>query len=120
MSPARKSTKPILVTGGGSLPSGFRFQPVDSGEVADRLVELALCEPAGRVEDIAGQRVYGMDELVRSYLEAADKSRPIVQIRMPGSAARAVRDGAVLAPDHAVGRVTWEEFLAQHVGKAAA
>ncbi|HEX5040921.1 MAG TPA: NAD(P)H-binding protein [Candidatus Limnocylindria bacterium] len=102
------------------LPSGFRFQPVDSGEVADRLVELALGEPAGLVEDIAGPRVYGMDELFRSYLEAADKSRPIVQIPMPGSAARAIREGAVLAPDHAVGRVTWEEFLTNHVRRAAA
>ena len=29
------------------LPSGFRFQPVDTGEVAHRLVELAVGTPAG-------------------------------------------------------------------------
>src|ERR671920_1041136 len=29
------------------LPAGFRFQPVDADEVAARLVELALAEPAG-------------------------------------------------------------------------
>jgi uncharacterized protein YbjT (DUF2867 family) len=93
-------------------PSGFRFQPVDTGEVAERLVELALGEPAGLVPDIAGPRVYEMRELIRGYLSAFDKRRAIVPVRLPGKAARAVRDGANLAPDRAVGRRTWEEFLA--------
>ena len=102
------------------LPSGFRFQPVDSAEVADRLVELALGEPAGVVPDIAGPRVYDMDDLVRGYLRAAHKSRPIVRFPMPGRAARAIREGATLAPDRAVGRLTWEQFLADHVASAKA
>src|SRR5204862_3314163 len=38
------------------VPAGFRFQPVDAGEVADRLVELALGAPAGLAPDIAGPR----------------------------------------------------------------
>jgi uncharacterized protein YbjT (DUF2867 family) len=36
------------------VPAGFRFQPVDAGEVADRLVELALAKPVGLVPDIGG------------------------------------------------------------------
>src|SRR6266498_17072 len=35
-------------------PAGSRFQPVDTDEVAARLVELALGEPAGLVPDPAG------------------------------------------------------------------
>jgi uncharacterized protein YbjT (DUF2867 family) len=100
------------------LPRGFRFQPVDSGEVADRLVELALGEPAGTVPDLAGPRVYGIDELVRAYLRAAHTSRRIVSFPMPGNAARAIRKGAILAPHHADGRITWEQFLAARVGGA--
>jgi uncharacterized protein YbjT (DUF2867 family) len=50
------------------VPAGFRFQPIDTDEVAARLVELALGAPAGLVPDIAGPRVYGMAELVRTYL----------------------------------------------------
>ena len=42
------------------VPAGFRFQPVDTGEVADRLVELALGTPAGLVPDMGGPRVYAM------------------------------------------------------------
>jgi uncharacterized protein YbjT (DUF2867 family) len=95
------------------LPIGVRFQPVDSGEVAARLVELALGAPSGLVPEFAGPRVYRADELLSEYLCAAGKRRPIVPVPLPGKAARAVRAGAVLAPERAVGRRTWEEFLAE-------
>jgi uncharacterized protein YbjT (DUF2867 family) len=95
------------------VPAGWRVQPVDAGEVADRLVELALAAPAGLVPAIGGPRVYGMDELVAGYLAAVGKRRPIVHLPLPGRAAHAYRDGANLAPDRAVGRRTWEEFLGE-------
>ena len=98
------------------VPSGFRFQPIDTGEVADRLVELALGAPAGLVPDMAGPCVYAMAELVRGYLRAGHKHRAIVPLRVPGKAARAFRAGANLAPDRAVGRRTWEGFLTEQVG----
>src|SRR5437660_1223214 len=47
------------------VPAGFQFQPIDTGEVAARLVELALGSPAGLVPEMAGPRVYGMGELLR-------------------------------------------------------
>jgi len=97
------------------VPSGFRFQPVDTDEVAARLVELALGEPAGLVPDLAGPRAYPMADLVLDYLRAAGKHRAMLPIRVPGGAARAIRAGANLAPDRAVGRRTWEEFLAAQV-----
>ena len=95
------------------VPSGFLVQPVDAGDVADRLVELAFDKPAGLVPDIAGPRVYPMTDLVRGYLRATHRRRLILPVRLPGAAARAFRAGANLAPDQAVGRRTWEEFLAE-------
>jgi uncharacterized protein YbjT (DUF2867 family) len=100
------------------VPAGFRFQPIDAGEVASRLVELALGTPAGLVPDMAGSRVYEMGELLRGYLRAIGKHRPIIPVWLPGKAARALRAGANLAPDRAVGRRTWEEFLAERVSSA--
>ena len=97
------------------VAAGFRFQPVDTGEVAARLVELAFGKPAGLVPDMAGPRVYGMDELLRSYLRATRRRRLIVPVRLPGKAAHVYRDGGNLAPEQAVGRRTWEEFLADQV-----
>jgi uncharacterized protein YbjT (DUF2867 family) len=98
------------------VPSGFRFQPVDAGDVAARLVELALGTPAGLVPDIGGPRVYPMADLVRGYLRASGKRRPILPVPIPGRAARALREGANLTPDRAVGSRTWEDFLAAEVG----
>jgi uncharacterized protein YbjT (DUF2867 family) len=100
------------------VPAGVRFQPVDAGEVAARLAELALGPPAGLVPEMAGPRVYPMAELLRGYLRAAGKRRALVPVRLPGQAARAVRSGANLAPDRAVGHRTWEEFLTERVGSS--
>ncbi len=97
------------------VPAGFRFQPVDAGEVADRLVELALGTPAGLAPDMAGPRVYTVPGLLHPYLRARGKRRPMVPVPLPGKAARAVRAGANLAPDRAVGHRTWEDFLAERV-----
>lgn len=94
-------------------PAG-RFQPVDTDEVAARLVELALGEPAGLVPDLAGPHVYSMTDLVRSYLRATHRRRPIVTVPQPGRAARAIGKGANLNLERAVGKRTWEEFLEEH------
>jgi uncharacterized protein YbjT (DUF2867 family) len=98
------------------IPAGFRFQPVDAGEVAARLVELSLGEPSGLVPDMGGPRVYGAAELLRGYLRATKRRRRlIVPVWLPGNAARAFRTGGNLAPEQAVGHRTWEEFLADRV-----
>ena len=102
------------------VPAGVRLQPVDGAEVAARLVQLALGEPAGLVPDLGGPRTYEMRDLVRSYLLATGKHRALVPVRLPGTAARAFRDGANLAPDRAVGRRTWEEFLAARTAPVTA
>lgn len=94
------------------LPAGIRFQPIDAGEVADRLVELTLASPAGQVPDIAGPKIYRAIDLLRSFLDVIGKRRVILQVGLPGGAARAVRAGANLAPERAVGHQTWEDFLA--------
>ena len=102
------------------VPRGVRLQPVDTGEVAARLAELAAGPPAGLVEDIAGPRVYGMDELLRSYLQAVGKRRLLVGMPLPGGAARAFRAGANLAPERSVGMRTWEQYLADRVASVNA
>jgi uncharacterized protein YbjT (DUF2867 family) len=110
-----------LVVGGMSrlpvvpVPSGARFQPVDSGEVAERLVELALGPASRLVPDLAGPTAYGLGELVRSYLGATGRRRPLMPFPMPGKAGRAIKHGANLNLDRAVGRRTWEEFLEKKV-----
>jgi uncharacterized protein YbjT (DUF2867 family) len=97
------------------VPAGWRFQPIDAGEVADRLVELAVGMASGLVPDLAGPRVYDMADLVRTYLHTTGRHRLILPVWLPGKANRAFRAGANLASDRAVGRRTWEDFLAARV-----
>ncbi|GAA2782562.1 NAD(P)H-binding protein [Kitasatospora sp. CM 4170] len=98
-------------------PGGIRWQPVDSREVAARLVELALDEPAGLVPDLTGPTVYPMADLVRGYLRASGRRRPMLPVRVPGKVGRAYRAGDNLTLIGAqTGRRTWEEFLAERVG----
>ena len=91
---------------------GVRFQTVAADDVADRLADLALGSPAGLVDDLGGPRTYAMVDMVRDYLRATGRRRPVVQVPVPGAAGAAYRAGANLAPGRAVGRGTWEEFLA--------
>jgi uncharacterized protein YbjT (DUF2867 family) len=97
------------------VPAGFRFQPVDTGEVAARLVELTLGSPVGLAPDIAGPRVYTVADLLLGYLRARRQHRLMLPVRLPGRAARAVRAGAILSPERAVGHRTWEDFLSERV-----
>ncbi|HVW45163.1 MAG TPA: NAD(P)H-binding protein [Amycolatopsis sp.] len=89
-----------------------RFQPVDVRDVADRLVALAEGAPAGRAPDLGGPEVRGARDLAQTYLRAVGRRRPVLALRLPGAAARAFRAGANLAPGHATGTITFEQFLA--------
>ena len=96
-------------------PTGARFQPVDATEVAARMAELTLGEPSGLVPDLAGPKIYTFAKLIGSYLSAAGKRRPLLPVHIPGKAAGMIRAGANLAPDRAIGKRTWEEFLADRI-----
>ncbi len=101
------------------VPSGFRVQPIDPDDVAARLVELALGDPAGRVPDLGGPQESTWDAMLRVYLRARHARRLIVPVRIPGTGR--VRAGGLLptqpagahaAGAQATGRRTWEAFLA--------
>jgi uncharacterized protein YbjT (DUF2867 family)/uncharacterized protein YndB with AHSA1/START domain len=98
------------------VPKGWLFQPIDTGEVAGRLVELALELPAGRVPDIAGPEVRTLAGLTQAYLTARGSKKGVVELPIPGKAARVFREGAQAVPASAWGDITWEEFLERQGG----
>jgi len=100
------------------VPGGFRFQPIDAREVAARLAELALDEPAGMVPEIGGPQLLGMGELVGIYLQATHRRRLIVSVPTIGGAAAAIRAGANLTPDQAVGRTRWKDLVDEQLSLA--
>ncbi|MEV4251615.1 NAD(P)H-binding protein [Spirillospora sp. NPDC049652] len=97
-------------------PGALTFQPVDERDVAARLAELTLGEPAGLVPDLAGPADRPLPELLAGYLAAAGKRRPMLPVPMPGKIGRAYRQRLNLAREGAIrGTRTWEDYLAEHV-----
>ncbi|MFE5833994.1 SDR family oxidoreductase [Streptomyces sp. NPDC056508] len=97
------------------LPAGVSDQPIEVAEVAARLAELAAAEPAGRVPDMGGPEVRTLAELARTYLDAIGQHRRLVNVPLAGKAYRGFRAGGHLTPERAVGKVTFEEFLAKRL-----
>lgn len=90
---------------------GFRFQPVDPAEVADRLVQHVRTGPAGRAPDMGGPHVVALEDLARTWLAATGRRRAVLRVPVPGKVSQAFRAGANLCPDQAVGVRTWEQAL---------
>ncbi|WP_369367670.1 SDR family oxidoreductase [Streptomyces sp. CG4] len=98
------------------VPAGVPDQPVEVTEVADRLAELALGAPAGRVADMGGPEVRTLDSLARAYLRATGRRRAVAQVPLFGRTYRAARAGGLLTPERAVGKATFEEYLGRRFG----
>jgi uncharacterized protein YbjT (DUF2867 family) len=98
------------------LPAGAKDQPIEAAEVAERLAGLAVGAPAGRVEDMGGPEVRTLTSLAGAYLKATDRRRPVVSVPLAGKAYRGFRRGGHLTPEHAVGKRTFEEYLAARFG----
>ncbi|WP_444964014.1 SDR family oxidoreductase [Nocardiopsis sp. M1B1] len=86
-------------------------QPVAVEEVASRLAHLADHPPAGRVADMGGPRVESFRDLAGAYQRWAGTDLRTVPVRLPGAVFAAYRAGGHLAPERAVGKVTFAEFL---------
>lgn len=92
--------------------AGASFQPIDVQDAAERFRALAAAAPVGRAPDLGGPAVRLMTELARAWLDARGVRRRVLPVRLPGAVARGYRAGGHLAPEHAEGRITFEEFLA--------
>jgi uncharacterized protein YbjT (DUF2867 family) len=102
--------------------AGMRFQSIDVGEAADRLVELVEAGPAGRASDMGGPRIQSIEEMTAAYLrvrgrQASVRSEAGDQAMTEGRFA-VFRSGINLVPEHAVGTISWEAFLQRRYGHA--
>lgn len=99
------------------VPRDLIVQPIAAGEVAERLVELALSDPSGHVADIGGPEVRTVDDMVRAYLKVTETRKRIASFPLPGATARAIRSGALTCPENRYGRTRWEEFLSEGIDR---
>jgi uncharacterized protein YbjT (DUF2867 family) len=102
----KADTQPEIV-----VPSGVRFQPIDVGEAADRLVSLVERGPSGRVPEIGGPQVLTIEQATESYLRVRGINARVRSEPLKGDMYDAFRTDAILTPRNKVGKITWEEFL---------
>jgi uncharacterized protein YbjT (DUF2867 family) len=104
------STLPGLTT----VPFSWRFQPVDPTEVASRLVEVVLREPAEMLPDFGGPEVLDFKSIAQSWLAARKSKRRLLNLWLPFG--RQIAEGKLTCPDHKDGTITFERYLADKYG----
>ena len=100
----------------GFYPAGFKFQPIDPGEVAERIVEQLGTGPGGRLPDIGGPEVHTADRLARAWAEARGKKRLLLPLPLFGRIASGYRAGYNCAPENAYGKITWADWVRRRYG----
>lgn len=107
----------VLATRGpvAVAPRGLEGQPVDVGEVADRMAQLVVGEPAGRVADLGGPEVLDVEDTVRHFLELTRRRRPVLRVSLPGKAGAAFRAGHHIVKDGEFGTRTFGDYLTTRV-----
>jgi uncharacterized protein YbjT (DUF2867 family) len=96
----------------GLRPTGAgKLQPVDPRVVAERLADLTLSGPAGRLPDIAGPKVETISDLSRAWATARGRRRVPFHIPAWGKPGRALTAGELCAPAGAAGGEDFEEWL---------
>ncbi|ASO21205.1 uncharacterized protein YbjT (DUF2867 family) [Actinoalloteichus hoggarensis] len=94
-------------------PADVDCQPIDVRDVARRLVELVETGPAGRAPQLGGPEVIALADLTRRTLAAEGRRSRVLSVPLPGAIGRALRSGGLLTRDHAVGEITFDQYLAE-------
>ncbi len=96
-----------------TVPFKWQFQPVDTSDVAARLVEVVTGEPAGMLPDFGGPEVRDFKSLATSWLKTRKPNKRLINLWLPFKFSRQFAAGRLLCPDHRDGTVTFEQYLAR-------
>ena len=95
------------------VPFNWQFQPVDTKDVAARLIEVVTAAPAGRLADFGGPEVRDFKSLASSWLAKRKPGKRLVNLRLPFTFSKQVESGHLLCPEHRDGTITFEQYLAR-------
>ncbi|MFN8074813.1 MAG: SDR family oxidoreductase [Kineosporiaceae bacterium] len=90
----------------------MRSRPVAAAEVAGRLVDVALGEPAGGLPEFGGPQVEDVPDMVARLAHREQVRTRVMGIRLPGAAGAAMAGGGLLpVGDGPRGRATFAQWL---------
>jgi uncharacterized protein YbjT (DUF2867 family) len=93
------------------IPAGFRVQPVDVNDVANRLVRSLSMGPSHSIAHFGGPEILRLGDMARTWMASMHHRRRVVSIPVPGRMARAFRSGGNVDVDSERGLTTWAEWL---------
>ncbi|WP_020386266.1 SDR family oxidoreductase [Kribbella catacumbae] len=93
------------------LAPSIKLQPIAVEDIADRLAELVTAQPAGRVPDIGGPEQRSVPDLARAWKHAANASRPVLPLRLPGKIFRSYASGSAMTTGTPYGHQTFDDYL---------
>jgi uncharacterized protein YbjT (DUF2867 family) len=95
------------------VPFDWKFQPIDTAEVATRLVDVVTAEPAGMLPDFGGPEARDFKSLAASWLALRKPDKRLVNLWLPFKFSRQFAAGRLLCPEHMDGTITFEQYLAR-------
>jgi uncharacterized protein YbjT (DUF2867 family) len=93
------------------VPMSWRVQPVDVGEVAAHIAEVAAGPPVGGVVEFGGPEELSAADLARTWAGVRAPGTHVVATPVPGRLSAAFRDGAALPSGGARGTRTYAQHL---------
>lgn len=96
-----------------TVPYAWQFQPVDAGEVAQKLVTVALAEPAGLLPDFGGPEIHDFQNIATEWKTARKDHRRLINLSIPLAWSRQWAQGALLCPENKDGQITFAQYLAE-------
>jgi uncharacterized protein YbjT (DUF2867 family) len=91
------------------------FQPLDAGDLAERLVRLVEAGPAGRAEDLGGPEVLALRDIVADRRAATGRRTALIPVPALGPL-QELDAGYHLCRDHPGGHLTWKRWLSRDPG----
>ena len=102
------------------IPTDFKFQTMDTGEAADRLVQIVGDSPAGLLPDLGGPEVLTFGEMAKAWFAAQGKRAWLVRVPMLGAMAHSFRNGYNTCPNQRDGKITWRAWVQEKYAKRSA
>ena len=92
------------------------FQPLDAGDLAERLVRLVEAGPGGRAEDLGGPEILALRDIAADRRAATDRRTVLIPVPALGPL-RGLDAGYHLCREHPGGHLTWKQWLSRDPGR---
>lgn len=92
-------------------PAGSKFQSMDTGEVAERMVSYTKAGQTGRLPDLAGPEFQTLGQMAAAWLKVRGMRRLRIPLPFFGKIVTGFRHGYNCVPNAPQGTITWRAWL---------